>query len=163
MLDLLAHGRRIAYLPIQHRFQDDDTQFGTVQYRLACQPVLQVYFGAGAVGLPCQHRPRVRLGLDQAGHQQRLEPADQAGTRLDVGPLREPARRARPGPLRQVGKHVKPGAGSARPRREYRVRRHRVSRILRPGDHGTRDVQLPRQLAMRSEARIQAGLAEQLS
>jgi hypothetical protein len=32
MLDLLAHGRRVAYLPVQHGFQDNDAQLGAIQH-----------------------------------------------------------------------------------------------------------------------------------
>ena len=81
---------------VQDALVQDAPQLGrvrAVQHRLPGQPrgyllveVVQVAVGTGA-----EDRPGVVLGLQQAGHDERLIPAQHLGFGFDVGLLLEPA------------------------------------------------------------------------
>ena len=118
VLDLHGHDLRRADTAMQHRLIQENPEISAGQHRLAGQPDgdLGLYLVSTIPAPGRQNRPRVVLGLQQPGDQQRLPPAQDRRPRLDLDPVREPPRdrpvrlprdRREPyiKPVAQIGEH----------------------------------------------------------
>jgi hypothetical protein len=153
MLKLHRHNLGRADAAMQHRLIQKHPEIRAGQNRLTAEPDgdLRLYLVRAVPAPGRKDRPRVVLGLEQPGDQQRFPPAHAGCLRLDLDPVREPPRN-RPvrlprdprephvQPVAQTGKHLRdPG-------------RHVFGRRPRPSlgldDHGPVKSQLPRELAL---------------